>query len=202
MLYPRNYRALPLVMGRHVDKHPEYRQSLADLLVSHHRSKCKDPRDRIFSLMGLVTEIELVLLERFFPDYSMETDHVSIIALAHIMHCGGSDWINNVTPESDEIFLGLGVVSRAERARLLLKDASIFDYLGEWRPEETKKYFSPVSHDAGIMSGTDLDDPGWGTSIDTRFLNMPFYEEALLGTGIDSGFLNTDLIKLVVAQLV
>lgn len=40
-----SYAALPLVAGRHPDKHPEYLRPLHELLVEHHRSKSKDPRD-------------------------------------------------------------------------------------------------------------------------------------------------------------
>jgi hypothetical protein len=52
------YAALPLVMGRHVDKHPQTSQLLQDLLVDHRSAKCKDSRDRVFALQGLVTADE------------------------------------------------------------------------------------------------------------------------------------------------
>lgn len=84
----RTYPALPLVMGRHVDKHPESLQPLHDLLVDHRRSKCKDPRDRIFALLGLVTNDERDLLRRVLPDYALTEEEVIIYTLAHLIQYG------------------------------------------------------------------------------------------------------------------
>ena len=124
--------ALPLVMHRHVDKYPEYLQPLYDLVVRHHRSECRDPRDRVFALLGLVTPLERRLLERFFPDYSISVDHVRIIALAHVLQSQEPLPLQvEITPDSEELFLGLGVTTKRERRRLLRR-AGEFDYLGDW----------------------------------------------------------------------
>jgi hypothetical protein len=107
--YVASFRSLPLVMARHVDKHPDFLQSLYDLLIGYHRAECKEPRDRVFGLLGLVTRDERGMLERFFPDYTMAEDHVRIIALAHVMQYNGLDRVDasKVTPKSNELFLGL-----------------------------------------------------------------------------------------------
>ena len=130
---PTTHSALPLVMHRHADKFPEYLQPLYDLVVRHHRSECRDPRDRVFALLGLVTPQERRLLERFFPDYSMPADHVCIIALAHMLQSQTPSSLPaaGITPDSEELFLGLGVKTRPER-RKLLRRAEEFDYLGDW----------------------------------------------------------------------
>ena len=121
--------ALPLVIGRHPDGHPQMQQPLHELLVRHHRSKCKDPRDRVFALLGLLPEDERAFLGRYFPDYFLSEEQVTIITLAHMM-CFSP---NEITVESEELVLGLGIKSKALRERLLrhLRD---FDYLGDAPP--------------------------------------------------------------------
>lgn len=74
-----SYRALPLVMNRHDDKFPSYLQPLHYLLIRHQRAEFRDPRDRVFALLGLVTPEGRRLLERFFPDYTMSQEHVCVI---------------------------------------------------------------------------------------------------------------------------
>lgn len=119
--------ALPLVVGRHPDRHPEYLRPLYELLVEYRRSKSKDPRDRVFALLGLIPHDERTLLQIFFPDYSLSEEHVATIALAHVLFYNPSR--EPVTADSDGIFLGLGIESKASRRRLL-KRAKDFDYVG------------------------------------------------------------------------
>ncbi|KAK4099068.1 HET-domain-containing protein [Parathielavia hyrcaniae] len=137
-----SYRALPLVMNRHVDKFPEYLQPLYDLLVQHRRSQSTDPRDRVFALLGLVTHEERAFLERFFPDYSMLEDVVRVIALAHVVHFPRTSTQpeEGITVDSEELFQGLGVRSKSERRRLLRR-AEDFDYLEDWDPGQVAEYF-------------------------------------------------------------
>ncbi|KAH6688811.1 heterokaryon incompatibility protein-domain-containing protein [Leptodontidium sp. MPI-SDFR-AT-0119] len=135
----RALAALPLVMGRHMDKHPEILQPLCDLLINNHKSKCKDPRDRVFALLGLIPLDEREIICIYFPDYSITEDHVLIITLAHltqfpalsIMQRGGV----NITPDSEELFLGLGVGLKPQRRRLLRR-AKRLDYLGRMSSRE------------------------------------------------------------------
>ncbi|KAH6880736.1 heterokaryon incompatibility protein-domain-containing protein [Thelonectria olida] len=131
------FAAVPLTLGRHVDKHPEFLQPLANLLVTHHRSQCKDPRDRVFSLLGLVETDERALLNRFFPDYTLEENVVWIITLAHLMQYGSLEnpELKDLTPNSEDIFRGLGIGSKIQRKKLL-GQVDMIDYLGEWRPGE------------------------------------------------------------------
>jgi hypothetical protein len=135
----RALAALPLVMGRHMDKHPEILQPLCDLLIDHYKSKCKDPRDRVFALLGLISRDEREILSIYFPDYSITEDHVRIITLAHLtqfpalsrMQRGGA----NITPGSEELFLGLGVGLKPQRRRLLRR-AKRLDYLARFSSQE------------------------------------------------------------------
>ncbi|USP77057.1 hypothetical protein yc1106_04331 [Curvularia clavata] len=62
-----SWTAWPLVTGRHPDKHPKMQQSLYRLLITYETSQCKNPRDRVFALLGLVTAEERVLLENSYP---------------------------------------------------------------------------------------------------------------------------------------
>lgn len=123
---PNAFNALPLVMGRHPDRHPEFLQPLLKLLVSYRRSKCKDPRDRVFALLGLIAWDERELLGRFFPDYTISEEHVVIITLAHLLQ--GS--CERISPDSEELFLAFGIQQKEERRRLLRR-AENFDYLSE-----------------------------------------------------------------------
>jgi len=117
-------------MGRHVDKHPEILQPLCDLLIDNYKSKCKDPRDRVFALLGLISLDEREILSIYFPDYSIMEDYVLIITLAHLtqfpalsrMERGGV----NITPDSEELFLGLGAELKPQR-RMLLRRAKRLD---------------------------------------------------------------------------
>jgi len=123
-----SFRALLLVTGCHPDKYPELLQPLQCLIVRHRGSICKDPRDRIFALLGLVSLEERGLLGRYFPDYKMTKEQVCIITLAHLTQYILPGNLPKITADSDELFLGLGIESRAERKRLL-GFAERLDYL-------------------------------------------------------------------------
>lgn len=135
----RALAALPLVMGRHIDKHPEILQPLCDLLIDHHKSKCKDPRDRVFALLGLIPPDEREILSIYFPDYSITEDHVLIITLAHLTQFPVESRMQrsgvNITLDSEELFLGLGVGLKPQRRRLLRR-AKQLDYLARMSSQE------------------------------------------------------------------
>ncbi|KAK1657638.1 heterokaryon incompatibility protein-domain-containing protein [Colletotrichum godetiae] len=125
-----SYPALPLIMSRTIDRYPELMQPLYDLLVAHHRAECKETRDRVFALLGLVKPEERRMLGRFFPDYAMAEEHVLIITLAHLTQYRFELAYRDrqpITPDSEEIFLGLGVKSKTRR-RALLRRAKWLDY--------------------------------------------------------------------------
>jgi hypothetical protein len=161
-----SFIALPLVMGRHVDKHPELLQSLHDLLISHHRAECKDPRDRIFGLLGLVTLEERRFLERFFPDYTMSEDHVRVIALAHVLQYNVLHGAAEVTAKSEELFLGLGITSVAERKRYLRRARmDQFDYVDDWGVGEASRWLTMANEDRGLGFGDDDEDEDHETNL-------------------------------------
>ncbi|KAI1853972.1 hypothetical protein JX266_001113 [Neoarthrinium moseri] len=136
----RAFGAFPLVMGRHIDKHPEYLQPLHDLIIDHRHSKCKEPRDRVFALIGLTTQDEQGLLRRVFPDYRMPEDHVLVYTLAHVMQYGPLIAIQreqgSITVKSDDLFQGLGVTGDYQRRKKLLRQAKALDYLSGESAEE------------------------------------------------------------------
>ena len=126
----RAYKAVPLVLGRHPDLYPELAEPLHDLLIRHKDCSCHDPRDRVFSLLSLVPELERGLLGRFFPDYNLTGDEVVVIALAHII------WFQRMNGESRsvDVLHALGV-DDLERKTRLLKLAEQYDYIGDGRPD-------------------------------------------------------------------
>jgi len=123
------WTAWPLVIGRHPDLHPETPQPLYQLLLNHCNSKCKDSRDRVFALLGLVTIEERRFLERFLPDYTMSEDDVVIIALSHVRQYN----LEYDGHDTGRLFSGLGVNCERRRKRLS-KRAEAYDYLGELPP--------------------------------------------------------------------
>jgi Heterokaryon incompatibility protein (HET) len=120
---PEMYAAVPLLMGRHPDRHPEFLQPLHDLLLSHRNSQCKDPRDRVFALLGLVAHGERELLNRFFPDYQMSEDLVFVITLGHVtFHALGGKSL-----DIQQVLLALGIKSNV-RGKRLLEHLKSFSY--------------------------------------------------------------------------
>lgn len=129
-LPPNASAAVPLLTGRSFNRLPEYPQPLYTLLVQHRHSKCQDSRDRVFALLGLVSEDERLFLGRVFPDYTLSERHVLIVTLAHLtQYMALAAAFAKITPDSEELFQGLGVASKAPR-RQLLRRAAAFDYLG------------------------------------------------------------------------
>lgn len=126
-----DWAAWPLVIGRHRGRHPKYQQSLYKLLISHSGSQCKDPRDRVFALLGLVAQNERRSLERFLPDYTMNEDNVVLIALCHVRF--SADRFTYEEVDVKRLLFALGVDSE-RRQRRLVRRASEYDYLGDRPP--------------------------------------------------------------------
>jgi hypothetical protein len=116
--------ASSFVAGRHPDKHPDFAQSLHDLVESHAQAECGNPRDRIFALLGLISDLERSLLQRFLPDYSLTSEEVITIAFAHMTQYSHRD-----TVLSNKVYQGLGIRSERQKAKLLRR-AKDFNYAG------------------------------------------------------------------------
>jgi hypothetical protein len=168
------WAAWPLVAGRHPDKHPELQQTLYKLLITHSDSKCKDPRDRVFALLGLVTPREKDLLERFLPDYNMSEDNVVLIALCHIqldVYSAGPE-----QPDLRRALLALGVDSNSRQQRLI-KRSRAHDYLGDEPPSTHWDLFEgEEDNEFDAITWRDIVDPAcdasyirdWGDELDAR----------------------------------
>ena len=61
-----------------------YARDLAHFLVRYHHCDCLDPRDRIFSLLGLLKNWQGPALKRYLPDYSLSYDEILVITLANM----------------------------------------------------------------------------------------------------------------------
>lgn len=118
--------AVSLLVGRHPDRHPEFLLPLHELLLRHRRSECKDPRDRVFALLGLITTEERGFLERVFPNYTLSHEVVVIITLGHVKHFSV---LAGETIDFNQLILALGIESEG-RKETLLQRAERFDYLG------------------------------------------------------------------------
>jgi hypothetical protein len=158
---PNTSVALPLVMGRHIDKHPETLQPLQRLLIEHSHSNCKDPRDRVFAMLGLVTQDERMLLGRIFPNYALSADHVLILTVAHLVQFGPlipeRQSYDKITPESDEVFEGLRVHSKSQR-KWLLSRAARLDYIGILSGDEALRILKDHDFDDEIFPGRIVND--------------------------------------------
>jgi hypothetical protein len=157
----RAFAALPLVMGRHLDKHPKILQPLCDLLIDNHKSECKDPRDRVFALLGLIPQHERNFLSIYFPDYSMTEEHVLIITLAHLTQFPAESRMQrsgiDITPDSEELFLGLGVRTKSQRIRLLRR-ARVLDYLAGSSSQEMKNFLAAWNDPTEEYESEDTDE--------------------------------------------
>lgn len=174
-----SWAAWPLVTGRHPDKHPELQQSLYKLLITYGSSNCKDTRDRVFALLGLVTLQEKSLLERFLPDYTMSEDNVIVIALCHVQL--GVFNTGREHPDLTRVLLALGVNSES-RQRRLIRRSHEYDYLGDEPPNPHWNWFDDreandfdVSIWRNIASPVygDFDIRSWGGEQDTRAVGRP-----------------------------
>ncbi|KAJ1335474.1 HET domain-containing protein [Microdochium nivale] len=130
--FPSTYAASALLSGRHEEKYPRVLQPLYTLLIEHRQAQCRDPRDRVFALLGLIPAGEQELLLRYLPDYDLPQEHVAIITLSLILQAAhsaavGSSHNVRITQQSDRLFeaLGLGHASRPRRRRLLERAAAI-----------------------------------------------------------------------------
>lgn len=139
--------AVPILWDRDDFKLPNFSQPLCDLLLTHHAAECRDPPDRVFALLGLVTEYERGLLGRFFPDYTMSADHVFILTIAHMI-CMGATF----SYDSDEIVFGLGVKSKSRR-KMLFHRAKQIDYLDNSCLEAMMRRLASQDETRGSRSG-------------------------------------------------
>ena len=75
---------LPRERGSGVLERYDTPRTLAEFLFSSRYSQCKDPRDKVFALLSIISEEEREILEPFFPDYSMTPEKVQLLTLAYL----------------------------------------------------------------------------------------------------------------------
>ena len=118
----RKWPALSMNVGRHIDRMPELYQPLYDLLIRHANAQSKDPRDRVFAMLGLVPREEKVFLMKSFPDYSLSMEQVNATTLSHMQ-------LFNVGQPLEPIFRALRIPEGRDRRRLL-QILGRMDYIG------------------------------------------------------------------------
>ncbi|MCJ1411568.1 hypothetical protein MMC19_005658 [Ptychographa xylographoides] len=108
----RKWPALPINVGRHVDRMPELYQPLYDLLIRHVNAQSKNPRDKVFALLGLVPREEQFFLLKSFPNYNLSMEQVNAITLSHAQVFAGGQPL-------EPIFRALRIPEGRDRRRLL-----------------------------------------------------------------------------------
>ncbi|KZZ91711.1 Heterokaryon incompatibility [Moelleriella libera RCEF 2490] len=137
------YTALSLLMNRQHGKHPDFSRPLYDLLIEHCDAKCKEPRDRVFALLGLVRPDERLMLQRLLPDYTMSEDQVLVFTLAHLFKyrpaIEDATLRNGHSGTRQDLFQALGLLADEARRTKLLGQAEVFDYFAGESPHVLKQ---------------------------------------------------------------
>ncbi|KAL2202991.1 hypothetical protein CC79DRAFT_1192865 [Sarocladium strictum] len=178
------FPALPLIIGRSPDRYPELYDPLHTLLIRHSQADCKDPRDRVFALLGLVSRDDHRLLARVFPDYSLSEDEVLIFTLAHLTQTPwnelkSKDLSEDIRLDKHKVFSALKIASYMKRLSLLQR-ANRIDWL-HLEPVEDARYDLELSarpHDAAMPHSVSLRDPLYPMSRETRALMISLNEDA------------------------
>ena len=159
----RKWPALSINLGRHIDRMPELYQPLYDLLIWHANAQSKDPRDKVFALLGLVPREERFFLLKSFPNYALSMEQVNAITLAHVQHFA-------VDQPLEPIFRALRIPGGKDRQRLL-KIIKWMDYIGADDPAREVAYISAfelphtnetpeIAVDEQMFDGADVSDVG------------------------------------------
>ncbi|KAL9616299.1 MAG: hypothetical protein Q9160_008812 [Pyrenula sp. 1 TL-2023] len=185
------YGALPLLLERHHEKYPKFPQPLYSLLIEHHRSKCKDPRDRVFAFLGLISPIERKFLSRYFPDYTLKEDHVIIITLAHLRlatpRLAPQVWVD-ISSKNEKLFLGLGVESRARRKQLLRRANRFYYTSDDSRTIDCAQHFACDDAVEQFM-GTHSEDPDELGEVESSNVRKTGRNLVLVGLALGLGVL-------------
>ena len=72
-------------LQRYERTHKTRRMRLRNLLFRHQMAQCTDKRDRVFSMLGLLSPNYREQLGRFFPDYTLSKWVVAALAIAHMI---------------------------------------------------------------------------------------------------------------------
>ncbi|EMC93889.1 hypothetical protein BAUCODRAFT_158537 [Baudoinia panamericana UAMH 10762] len=98
----QQYKALPLILQRHPDRHRSI--------------------DKVFALLGLVPRDERQILSRFFPDYSLSHEQVVLVTLTYFKDFCSKD----SDAEPLQLFRALGMKSESHRQRLIRAASSVY----------------------------------------------------------------------------
>jgi hypothetical protein len=109
--------ALALISGRNCIQANAQSPSLCELLILFRGNECSDPRDRVFSMLGLVSAPQKAYLNRHFPDYSLSEEQVVVITLTYLLYRYHSGHMM-FDVDARMVFEGLGVAEK-DRARVL-----------------------------------------------------------------------------------
>lgn len=130
----RKWPALAINVGRHVDRMPDSYQPLYDLLIRHANAQSKDPRDKVFALLGLVLREEQFFLLKSFPNYNLSMEQVNAVTLSHAQFFGRGQPL-------EPIFTALRIPEGRDRRRLL-QILSRMDYIDADDPAAEVAYIS------------------------------------------------------------
>ena len=76
------WNALTVLLGRH--NRLLTNNSLYALLVRHANAQCEDVRDKLFGLLGLLSDNDREWLPKWFPDYSLSNQQIILVIFAYL----------------------------------------------------------------------------------------------------------------------
>ena len=121
----------PLIFAteRQLRTRAQMKRPFCDLLAAHQDTECQDPRDVVFSLLSLIKPEERTMLNRCFPNYSVDFMIVAFVALAHLKHFAGD---KPIQPLLRALKLEIDLV--ADDKLLLFHLLKSFDYVHSSNP--------------------------------------------------------------------
>lgn len=120
--------ALPFLINKDEDLVHYPSHSLQDLLLAYRHTNCHDPRDRVFALIGLLSNEERLLIDPVFPNYSLSHNDVVARTLEHLgglrlkKHMREKQLV--VTDDCRELLDALGFKNMRRAKELLCPDTS------------------------------------------------------------------------------
>jgi hypothetical protein len=189
----RKWAALPMNVGRHVDRMPYLYQPLYDLLIRHVNAQSTDPRDKIFALLGLVPLEERSILLRSFPNYHLTMEQVNAITIAHAQAFAMGQPL-------EPIFRALRIPKGTDRRRLL-QILGRMDYIGADDPADEvariSTYLLPhMDEDPEAAGEEDVFDSAVASDMARRRYNVSGIMKCFVGALVSIPLLYVVVIHL------
>ncbi|KAK3699133.1 hypothetical protein LTR37_016607 [Vermiconidia calcicola] len=109
------------------NEYKRWSRRVLDMLSYYQNSECKDERDKIFAILGVLDEEDRYVLEHIFPNYFMPPQRVQLLTLAYlVMKHGSALGQHSIFHQTRSLApASLGLPSREDLDHLLSKARSI-----------------------------------------------------------------------------